>query len=263
MYNPYLVTFLIFFIGCVLVYYVFRRSRDKSNRSYVELGSAFVHDVLVSKVPFYLRLSVQEQEVFRERVGYFLKKIKISPEKGAMLTDEDQVLIAASGTIPLIHFKDWAYENLDEVIVYPDYFDERYDTESGEKNISGMVGTGAMNHKMVLSLPALRAGFERYSSGNTAVHEFVHLIDKADGEIDGIPAYLIPKDLIDPWVREMDRTIRAISRGDSAIRQYAATNDAEFLAVLSEYFFSKPKLLKEEHPDLYDLLDKIYNRHEQ
>ncbi|SKB86858.1 hypothetical protein SAMN05660841_02762 [Sphingobacterium nematocida] len=262
MYNPYLITVLIFCAGFLLIFYVFKRFKVKSSRVYIELSPSFVEDILQDKVKFYTKLAVEEQTIFRYRVVYFLKRIKISAEKGADLTDEDRVLIAASATIPLLHFETWAYENLDEVIVYPDYFDERFDTVSESKNIAGMVGSGAMNHKMVLSLPALRSGFEQYSLGNTAVHEFVHLIDKADGEVDGIPEYLIPKDLIDPWMKEMDRTIRAIRRGESDIREYAATNDAEFLAVLSEYFFKKPKLLKDEHPELFSLLDRIYNRNE-
>jgi Mlc titration factor MtfA (ptsG expression regulator) len=113
---------------------------------------------------------------------------------------------------------------------------------------------------MVLSLPALRGGFDKYVDGNTAVHEFVHLIDKADGVVDGVPEYLIPKELIKPWMKEMNRTIREIREGDSEIRTYAGTNEAEFLAVLSEYFFKKPKKLQDEHPELFALLDKIYNR---
>ncbi|ERJ58430.1 M90 family metallopeptidase [Sphingobacterium paucimobilis] len=260
MYNPYLVTSVIFCVGFLLVFYVFKSFKRKNDHVYVNLPSSFVEKVLSDRVRFYRKLSDSEKDIFRERVQYFLKRVKISAEKGANLKDDDRVLLAASATIPLLHFETWAYENLDEVIVYPDYFDERFDTEAAHKNVAGMVGSGAMNRKMVLSLPALRDGFEQYSVGNTAVHEFVHLIDKADGEVDGIPEYLIPKDLIKPWLEEMDRTIRSIRDGDSTIRAYAATNDAEFLAVLSEYFFSKPSRLKEDYPELFELLDKIYNR---
>lgn len=260
MYNPSLIVAFLFCLGFLLILYVFRRFNVKNKRSYLELPSSFLEEVLLEKVKFYTKLSIQEQTLFKERVRYFLRRIKISAEKGAHLTAQDQVLIAASATIPLFHFQTWAYENLEEVIVYPDYFDERFDIDSANKNVAGMVGSGIMNRKMILSLPALRAGFEKYDIGNTALHEFVHLIDKADGAVDGIPEYLIPKDLIDPWLKEMARTIWAIRHGKSNIRDYAATNEAEFLAVLSEYFFKKPKLLKEEHPELFDLLDRIYNR---
>ncbi|WP_225554302.1 M90 family metallopeptidase [Sphingobacterium bovistauri] len=219
-----------------------------------------IEDVLENKVSFYTRLDLADKEIFRERVIYFLQTTKISPEKGAVVTDEDKVLIAASATIPLFHFHHWAYENLDEVLIYPDFFDEKFGTVSENRNVAGMVGTGFLNHKMILSLPALRTGFMRYLEGNTAIHEFVHLIDKADGEIDGVPEYLIPKELINPWLHEMDRTIKQIREGKSDIREYAATNDAEFLAVVSEYFFKKPKQLQEDHPKLYSMLNEIYTR---
>ena len=60
-----------------------------------------------------------------------------------------------------------------------------------------MVGTGYMDGKMVLSKPALHHGFVNDSDKkNTAIHEFVHLIDKFDGSVDGIPALLLEKQYI-------------------------------------------------------------------
>jgi len=247
-------------MAVLLIAYVFKYVGSKKIIRYNVIPPKNIQEVLEARVSFYARMSSTNKEIFQERVSYFLQTTKISPEKGALLTDEDKVLIAASATIPLFHFHHWAYENLDEVLVYPDYFDEKFGTVSDERNVAGMVGTGALNHKMILSLPALRAGFLKYPEGNTAIHEFVHLIDKADGEIDGIPDYLIPKDLISPWLQEMDKTIRQIREGKSDIREYAATNDAEFLAVVSEYFFKKPKQLQEDHPKLFSLLNEIYNR---
>ena len=40
---------------------------------------------------------------------------------------------------------------------------------------------------------------------------------------------------------------------------YGATNQADFFAVVTEYFFERPVLLKETHPELYALLLKIFN----
>jgi Mlc titration factor MtfA (ptsG expression regulator) len=39
---------------------------------------------------------------------------------------------------------------------------------------------------------------------------------------------------------------------------YGATNPVEFFAVISEYFFEQPDILKTNHPDLYEMLVKIY-----
>ena len=40
---------------------------------------------------------------------------------------------------------------------------------------------------------------------------------------------------------------------------YDATHQAEFFAVISEYFFEQRDLLKETHPELYALVLKIFN----
>ncbi|QBQ42641.1 peptidase [Sphingobacterium psychroaquaticum] len=261
-YNPVYVTILVLLIGVLLIWYVFRFVGNKKVVKEKMVDATHLVDILTAHVSFFQRLDPEAQQRFVKRVNYFLATTKISAEKGAEITEEDKVLVAASATIPLFHFDKWSYENLDEVIIYPGTFDERYDTEASDKNILGMVGDGVMHRKMILSLAALRAGFANSAPSNTAIHEFVHLIDKADGEVDGIPEYLIPKSLIEPWLHEMHKTIRLIHQDRSDIRDYAGTNPAEFLAVTSEYFFEKPKLLKEDHPQLYALLDEIYSSEE-
>ncbi|MGK0390534.1 MAG: Mlc titration factor MtfA (ptsG expression regulator), partial [Maribacter sp.] len=53
---------------------------------------------------------------------------------------------------------------------------------------------GYMEGKMILSKPALHHGFDNGTDKrNTAIHEFIHLIDKMDGNIDGIPTLLIER----------------------------------------------------------------------
>ncbi|KGE14223.1 zinc-dependent peptidase [Sphingobacterium deserti] len=251
-------------VGMLLIWYVFKYVGNKKYRRSQLPQEASVRSVLQRSVAFFQRLQKAAQDEFIERVQYFLATTKISPEKGAAITDTDRVLVAASATIPLFHFSRWSYENLDEVLIYPGTFNEKYDIEAQDRTVLGMVGEGVMNRKMILSLDSLRAGFKDHpSEGNTAIHEFVHLIDKADGEIDGVPSYLISRDLVQPWLREMHKTINAIRHDRSDIRDYAATNEAEFLAVVSEYFFQKPKQLEEDHPELFALLNEMYNRPEK
>ena len=253
------VLIVIFLAGGLLVGYVWRNLGNKKIVNLDIPSEQFMRKVLERQVSFFGRLKMQQQAVFLTRVAYFLQTTKISAEKGARVSPEQRVLIAASATIPLFHFDTWSYENLDEVLVYPARFDEKYNTVSHSRNVLGMVGDGAMNRKMILSLPALMDGFDQDVDRHTAIHEFVHLIDKADGGVDGIPEYLIPKALIKPWIQEMHHTILQIKNDRSDIRDYAASNAAEFLAVVSEYFFKKPELLQADHPTLYALLNEIYN----
>jgi|TARA_B100001173_G_scaffold308050_1_gene317618 Mlc titration factor MtfA (ptsG expression regulator) len=42
------------------------------------------------------------------------------------------------------------------------------------------------------------------------------------------------------------------------INRYALTNDAEFFAVVTEYFFEHPEMMIKKHPELFQKLDNIY-----
>ncbi len=39
---------------------------------------------------------------------------------------------------------------------------------------------------------------------------------------------------------------------------YGATKPEEFLAVVSEYFFEKPKMMEQKHEELYKLLSSMF-----
>ena len=54
------------------------------------------------------------------------------------------------------------------------------------------------------------------------------------------------------------KTMEEIRQGGSGINPYAKTSKVEFFAVVSEYFFERPELLKRKHPELYELLEKVF-----
>jgi len=124
-----------------------------------------------------------------------------------------------------------------------------------------MVGNGPMQRVMILSKPALLAGFiNTQSMDNTGIHEFIHLIDKEDGDVDGLPEALLTRKYIVPWLNLMNESIHAIIEGRSDINIYGATNKAEFFAVAAEYFFKRPDLFKEKHKELYTLMTQIFQQ---
>ncbi|WP_118975876.1 M90 family metallopeptidase [Taibaiella koreensis] len=244
----------------MLILFYLRSRKKKPAVLQPVIAPDHMHTMLEAHVAFYRKLDQESQGRFRSRVQHFLDTTRISPVDGVTVTELDRLYVASSAIIPIFHFDDWAYNNLDEVLLYPGTFSQDLDHEAAERNVLGMVGDGAMHRMMILSQPALRSGFEQSGAGNTGIHEFVHLLDKADGATDGVPEYMIPKDLVAPWMRQMHRTIQQIREGESDINPYAGTNEAEFFAVLSEYFFQKPQFLKEHHPELYAILDKVYHR---
>ncbi len=219
--------------------------------------------LLQQYVAFYNNLNNEGKKEFEQRMQKFLSQVRITGV-GAEVQDIDHVLIAASAIIPIFAFKDWEYPNLNEVLLYPNAFNEEFVFTASDRIYGGMVGWGVLQNQMLLSQQDLRSGFlYGESSLNTGIHEFVHLIDKTDGATDGIPENIMDKQFVVPWLDLMQKEIQKILEGQSAIHPYGATNQAEFFAVASEYFFERPGLLQSHHPELFAMLEQIFKPQQQ
>lgn len=253
-----MVLFGLIMIGLILfLYFKNMYSRRKLKKNAVPTD----YQVLLQEhVRYYQQLSPADKTRFEAMLQRFLRRTHIEGV-GVVVEPLDRVLVAASAIIPIFGFKDWEYFNLTNVILYPDTFDSTYQYEGNNRNILGMVGTGPLNGQMILSRSALREGFSNVTDkNNTAIHEFVHLLDKTDGIIDGLPTKLMEHSYSIPWMKLVHQTIQEISAGHTDINPYAAFNEAEFFAVISEYFFERPDLLAEKHPELYEMLTKIFRQ---
>lgn len=216
--------------------------------------------ILTTQVNFYRNLNPEQQLRFESDVQHFLNAVRITGVQ-TEVTIEDRLLVASSAVIPLFGFPAWTYKNLNEVLLYPTSFDRNYTMGSQEEIITGMVGSGAMEGKMILSKPALHAGFDiANDKKNVGIHEFVHLFDKEDGDIDGIPPGFQDKAFALPWLGLVKQQTDKIVANHSDIDGYGATNRQEFFAVASEYFFERPDLLQEKHPELYKALSNVFNQ---
>lgn len=250
---------IVIFVIVAVVLYFNNTKAAKRNFVYREFLPAW-RIILKENVAFYNSLSEDDKVRFENRMLEFLNEVRIT---GISVTidDTDRILTAASAIIPIFGFDGWKYNSIHEVLIYPDAFNERFETSGGERSITGMVGEGAMNGTMILSKNALIQGFINDSDKqNTAIHEFVHLIDKADGAIDGIPELLLQKQYTLPWIKLIAQNIQEINQGKSDINPYGATSQTEFLAVASEYFFEKPALLQKKHPELYEMLEHMFKQ---
>ncbi len=240
----------------IIILFVFRLKIRRADET-ILLPENY-RELLTDYIKFYKQLDEKGKETFDKRIQHFLSAVKITGVN-AIAEDIDRLLIAAGAIIPVYAFPDWQYINLHEILLYPGTFNEDFDQAGSERHISGMVGTGAMQHVMIITKWELRQGFiNNNDARNTAIHEFVHLIDKMDGTMDGIPEIILERKYIDKWKNMMDSTIWQMKNYGSDIDMYGATNHAEFFAVISEYFFERPDLLKANHPALYEMLGRIY-----
>jgi MtfA peptidase len=250
-------------IAIILILTVFFVRRLWNNNTWITPNTKFPTKwiiILIEKIPFYNALNSEGKTHFEFKVQEFLLNCKITGVK-TTIDITDKILVAASAVIPIFPFKDWKYRNINEVLLYPGRFDDNFNTEGKGRGILGMVGSGYMEGKMILSKAALHKGFSiANDKKNTAIHEFVHLIDKMDGATDGIPELLLDKQYTIPWFDLIHKKMQEILDNNSDINPYGSTNPTEFFAVVSEYFFEKPKLLAQKHPELYALLEKIFHQ---
>jgi Mlc titration factor MtfA (ptsG expression regulator) len=217
--------------------------------------------ILEQHVAYYRALNEADKKRFEEKVKSFLSYVRIHGVN-IEIDDTDKLLVASSAVIPIFGFDDWYYNNVTDVLLYSGTFTQSgFSTTDKEANVLGMIGEGAMQNVMILSKPALRQGFSNErDKNNTGIHEFVHLLDKSDGSTDGLPEQLLSKQYTIPWLRLMADTIDDIKKGRSDFNPYGAYNKAEFFAVASEYFFERPDLFKEKHPELFQLMEQVFHQ---
>ncbi len=217
--------------------------------------------VLQRDVVFFRVLDDGEKGRFRRDLKLFLGEKRVTGI-GMELDTTTRVLAAASAVIPIFGFPDWEWDQIEEILIYPSRFSQDFQFgEIRDHHTLGMVGTGAMNRLMILSKPDLIQGFRNPGDKkNVGLHEFAHLVDKSDGAIDGLPEVGLDKQAIGPWVDLVRRKMEEIRQGDSDIDPYALTNEAEFFSVATEYFFERPGVMENKHPELFAMLQKVFRQ---
>ena len=256
-------------MGIFLFFYVYLTRKYRRRKKV--LLTPFPDDwenILRDKVMFYNRLNDNDRYIFRKKVQLFLDEVRITgvraPAEGkeegvrAPVDDELNLLIAAAAVIPVFRIADWEYDMLDEILVYPDSFNENFDISGSGRDVLGMVirKTSAV----IVSADAVRAGFARDDGENVALHEFMHKIDEGDGEIDGIPALFLSGEEQLRWKKLVEDEMELLVKGNSDFNPYALKDRSEFFAVAGEYYFEQPDKMKERHPSLYKIMCRMFRQ---
>ena len=219
------------------------------------------------KIPQYKNLSSKDKKKIEHSILIFVytkEFIGVDLE----ITDEMKIVIGFYACLLLLHIDTKnCYENLSTIIVYPttvmttkeSYIDGIYSKE--KLFIDGQ----SSNDTVVLIWDDIKREIIHPRHSNVIVHEFAHEIDFMDGKIDGIPP--LEKSKYNEWTHTIFKdfdTLQKITKKDrdwgryKFIGKYAATNEAEFFAVISERFFESPHSLKIKFPELYNELKNFY-----
>ena len=176
-----------------------------------------------------------------------------------------KVLVAANACLLTAGRDRCEYKHVHTIYLYPSVIVKREKIQEGyivkEERLT-LLGEAWQGGEVIISWRDLLAGDANPNDGhNVGIHEFAHQLDMEDGYADGVPE--LPWRLYPVWSKvmkeEYEKIKKLYQRGKgSVLDAYATTSAAEFFAVASEAFFEKPKRLKKEEPELYELLKEFY-----
>jgi len=212
-------------------------------------------------------LSATEKEELTQLVKYFLKYKNIQSVDGSELSREFHIFTAAHATLMLLNLPhELVFEELTNIYITPSSYveeDNPVHPLTGRPIYEERIGELRSRGPMLLSRESLELLFKRpVKKHNLIVHEFAHALDQMDGHFDGTPKLSSEQDYKE-WGRVMGEEFiklrqRLAKHRSSPINPYAATNEAEFFAVLSEHFFSAPHDLERHFPELFAILLDFY-----
>ena len=186
---------------------------------------------------------------------------------GTEVTDEMRAVIAFYACLMVSNRPGYDFPSVDTVIVYADGFIANEHHEHGGIVTEGPAVLDGQSSRdtVVLSWPDVQAEAYTHTDANVVIHEFAHILDFEDGLSDGLPP--MGKAAATEWEHHFSHVFtqlnHALEHGYLSqkyhfIGSYAATDEAEFFAVLSERYFMQPETLQHHFPELFRLLDAFY-----
>ena len=222
----------------------------------------------VARLPILRGLSLTEQAHLRDLAGLFLHGKTFSAAGEARVDDTTQLSIALQACLLILHLDEASYRGWNEIILYPDEFvrqrEEIDDAGVVHHGRDILAGESWLGGPLVLSVADVTASGQA-DGVNVVLHEFAHKLDMLNGDANGFPPLHRGMDAA-AWARDFsaayaDLCARVDANEDIMIDPYAATDPAEFFAVLSEIFFETPTLLHVEYPAVYQQMRLFYRQH--
>ena len=220
--------------------------------------------ILRQHVPAVARLPTHLQQALKRHVQVFIAEKPFIGCRGLEIDDTHRVVIAAQACLLLLgQGRPDYYPRLQQVLVYPDPFVVQREQALGAGLVQvqrrAMSGESWSHGQVILSWPDVLAGAADPDDGqNVVLHEFAHQIDQDSGVADGRP-WRSSRRVRLRWNAVMDAAFARLQAQPSVvIDAYAATDPAEYFAVVTELFFERPKALSDEAPEVYAELVRLY-----
>ncbi len=217
-------------------------------------------------LPWAAALDAERDARLAQLASHFLHEKTITPIGDLTLDARQRGLLAAACCLPLLEFGKEGLHGWSQLIVYP----EAFRVNRSHVDAAGvlhewedeLIGESWDTGPLILSWADVMADCEEPRAGLcVAVHEMAHKIDVLDGALDGTPP--LPGAWQRGWARDFQIAYDALAAEvdadrETAIDGYAAEAPEEFFAVVSEYHFSDPQLLRAEMPKVAAHLERFY-----
>jgi Mlc titration factor MtfA (ptsG expression regulator) len=228
----------------VWVHFYFRKKKLDSHQ----------HSLLKQDFKFYSRLSNKNKKRFEHRLCRFMKSKEFISRDGFVLDEDKRLLISATAVMLTFGMREYLIPILEKIIVYPEEFystiNEQY--HKGEFN--------PMLKALVLSWKDFEQGYRIDDDNlNLGIHEFTHAI-----HLNSINNYNTASVIFSDGFSELISLLRkdlevGKLQNSGFIRDYAFTNEFEFLAVVVENFIESPLEFKGQFPKLYKKIQQMFN----
>ena len=213
--------------------------------------------ILYSQFSFYRKLDAKQKKYFEHRVAKFIQIHEFLGKSGLYVTDQHRVLIAATAVMLTFGYRSYKIKSLERFLIYPDVF---------KSKINKAYHKGEYNPRykaIVFSWKDFLEGYEIDNDNfNLGIHEIVHAIhhDFIHPKNESISAIIFMEyyNKIKKLLNN-NSTYREKLVNSKYIRNYAFTNNFEFIAVVIESFFETPEEFENQFPELYNYVKRMLN----
>ncbi|MBT8263539.1 MAG: zinc-dependent peptidase [Bacteroidia bacterium] len=210
--------------------------------------------ILEEEFLFYQNLSEKYKRQFRHRVATFISDKKFVGRESLEITDRIKILIASVGCMLSFGRKNYEYGLIEYILVYPGEF---YSTVNDEHH------KGEFNPRekaLVLSWKHFEDGYKTNNDNfNLGIHEFMHAMQLEAKQRSDIDSSRFARQFQNILRRLTNEEVKHRLDETRYFREYAFTNQYEFMAVLAEYFIESPEDFKTHFPTLYKYTQNLLN----
>jgi Mlc titration factor MtfA (ptsG expression regulator) len=210
--------------------------------------------ILEDEFLFYQNLSQKYKRQFEHRVATFISDKQFIGREGLEINDRIKILISSVGCMLSFGRKNYEYGLIEYILVYPGEF---YSTinESHHK--------GEFNPRekaLVLSWKHFEKGVKISNDNiNLGIHEFMHAMQLEAKQRTDIDSSRFARQFQNILKQLTDEELKHKLDETRYFREYAFTNQYEFMAVLTEYFIESPEDFRTHFPTLYKYTQNLLN----